>query len=388
VVAAVADQDSAAAVVLINRALSVVRTEPDLLDLRVMLWTHHFGISIESGDSTGELMDWARQMLVTAESSGSVRLGRMRLHVAEVAYELGLWDEAQDGLLRIADHELSSPATRYAVLAQIAARRDEGERAASLFEAMRRAEDARSAGSPGFSRFFVLAGQALGYERAGAPRAAVEVLSLCLNPDTHDRDPLRYRLLPALTRLALTIGDNETAEAAARTAETDVRQEPLVRRRAAALWCRGLVNGDPAAVSSAADLLRAAELRSILGNALEDAAELLARAGEPDRARDALLEALATYETLGAAWDTRRALSRLHGHGVRIRTNANGRTAVSGPDALTPTQLRVAELVAEGYSNPDIAERLNLSRRTVESHVSHILAKLRVSSRGEIRAHL
>jgi DNA-binding CsgD family transcriptional regulator len=387
-VAAVEDQDSTAAVALNDRAMSVVRTAPDLLDLRVMLWTHRFGISIESGDSTAELMDWARQMLVTAESGGSVRLGRMRLHVAEVAYELGLWDEARDGLLhKITDRELTSPATRYAVLAQIAARRDEGERAAELFEAMRRAEDARISGSPGFSRFFVLAGEALGYERARAPRAAVEVLALCLN-DAQDRNPLRYRLLPTLARLALALGDTETAEAAANAAENDARRDPLVRRRAAALWCRGLVNGDPAAVSSAADLLRAAELKSVLGNALEDAAELLARAGEPERARDTLLEALATYEELGAAWDTRRALSRLHAHGVRIRANAKGRAAASGPDALTPTQLRVAELVAEGYSNPEIAERLNLSRRTVESHVSHILAKLRVSSRGEIRAHL
>ena len=388
-VAAVADQDTTAAVALNDRAMSAVRTEPDLLDLRVMLWTHRFGLSIESGDSTAELMDWARQVLVTAESGGSVRLGRMRLHVAEVAYELGLWDEARDGLLeKVKDRELTSPATRYAVLAQIAARRDEGERAAELFEAMRRAEDARITGSPGFSRFFVLAGEALGYERARAPRAAVEVLALCLKPEAQDRNPLRYRLLPTLARLALTFGDTETAEAAANAAENDMRRDPLARRRAAALWCRGLVNGDPAAVSSAADLLRAAELKSVLGNALEDAAELLARAGEPERARDTLLEALATYEELGAAWDTRRALSRLHAHGVRIRVNAKGRTPASGPEALTRTQLRVAELVAEGYSNPEIAERLNLSRRTVESHVSHILAKLRVSSRGEIRAHL
>jgi hypothetical protein len=295
-VAAVADRDSATALALIDRALATVRSAPDLLDLRVLLWTHRFGISIESGDATGELMDWARQMLLTAESSGSIRLGRLRLHVAEVAYELGLWDEAQQGLLQIADHELTTPASRYAVLAQIAARRDDAETAAELFEAMRLAEGVRRAGSEEFARFFVLAAQALECERAGEPRAAARVLSACLDPEADSRNPLRYRLLPALTRLALSVGEDETAEAAARAAEADARQEPLLRRRAAALWCRSLIDGDPAAVSGAVDLLRAAELRLALGNALEDAAELLARAGEPDRARDALLEALATYE--------------------------------------------------------------------------------------------
>jgi DNA-binding CsgD family transcriptional regulator len=51
---------------------------------------------------------------------------------------------------------------------------------------------------------------------------------------------------------------------------------------------------------------------------------------------------------------------------------------------LTETELRVAGLVAQGRSNSDIAGRLLLSRRTVETHVSHILAKLGARSRREI----
>jgi DNA-binding NarL/FixJ family response regulator len=49
-----------------------------------------------------------------------------------------------------------------------------------------------------------------------------------------------------------------------------------------------------------------------------------------------------------------------------------------------PTELRVAFLVADGYSNPDIAGRLFLSRRTIDVHVSHILAKLAARSRVDI----
>jgi len=390
VVAAEADQDNAAALKLIERALTVARTDQELADLRVMLWTHRFGIGAELGSKITELMDWARQMLVTAQSTGTPRLGRLRLHVAEVAFELGLWDEAEAGLGQVADHELTGPAKRYALLAQIAARRDEGERAFRLFEAMRKAADASTDGASGNARFFVLAAQALRYERGGAWREAVETLSQCLDPGAEKRNPLRYRLLPMLVRLALAVDDRETAEAAARAAAQDVRQAPLVRRQAADLWCRGLVGGDPELVARAADLLREAELRSVVGNALEDAAELLARAGEPERARETLLEALAAYDELGASWDARRAASRLRARGVRIRTRigGSGRRAISGPEALTPTERRVAELVAEGCSNPDIAERLSLSRRTVESHVSRILAKLQVSSRTEVRPRL
>jgi DNA-binding NarL/FixJ family response regulator len=75
-------------------------------------------------------------------------------------------------------------------------------------------------------------------------------------------------------------------------------------------------------------------------------------------------------------------------HGVRIRGAAGGRRAASGPESLTPTERKVADLVAAGLSNPDVAQRLNLSRRTVESHVSRILAKLGANSRIQVKSHL
>jgi len=53
-------------------------------------------------------------------------------------------------------------------------------------------------------------------------------------------------------------------------------------------------------------------------------------------------------------------------------------------DALTPAELRVAELVAEGLSNPTIAERLYISRHTVESHLKHMYVKLGLRSRVEL----
>jgi DNA-binding CsgD family transcriptional regulator len=57
-----------------------------------------------------------------------------------------------------------------------------------------------------------------------------------------------------------------------------------------------------------------------------------------------------------------------------------------GTGALSPREIEVAELVAEGLTNPAIARRLYLSRPTVASHVAHILAKLGFSSRSQIAA--
>src|SRR5262245_48601148 len=56
----------------------------------------------------------------------------------------------------------------------------------------------------------------------------------------------------------------------------------------------------------------------------------------------------------------------------------------SGWDALTDTELKVVRLVSERLTNPEIAERMFISRRTVQTHVSHALAKIGVSTRREL----
>ena len=65
---------------------------------------------------------------------------------------------------------------------------------------------------------------------------------------------------------------------------------------------------------------------------------------------------------------------------------AAGRRLGGGWAALTPAEVQVVDLLRAGMSNPDIAAELFLSRRTVESHVSHILTKLGAKSRLEVIA--
>lgn len=63
------------------------------------------------------------------------------------------------------------------------------------------------------------------------------------------------------------------------------------------------------------------------------------------------------------------------------------RTGVGSWDSLTPAELKVVRLVAEGLANKDIARALHLSRFTVETHLKHVFAKLGLSSRAALAAH-
>jgi DNA-binding CsgD family transcriptional regulator len=60
------------------------------------------------------------------------------------------------------------------------------------------------------------------------------------------------------------------------------------------------------------------------------------------------------------------------------------RTILSGVDALTTAERRVATLAVEGLSNPQIAQALFISRKTVETHLGRVFAKLGLSRRDEL----
>jgi DNA-binding CsgD family transcriptional regulator len=65
---------------------------------------------------------------------------------------------------------------------------------------------------------------------------------------------------------------------------------------------------------------------------------------------------------------------------------ARPRRPATGWEALTDAERRVAQLVARGLANGEVAERLYVSRYTVETHLKHVFAKLGVSSRAELAA--
>lgn len=108
-------------------------------------------------------------------------------------------------------------------------------------------------------------------------------------------------------------------------------------------------------------------------------ATVLAALGSTSDARDAARTAAAEAAGCGAHGYEAAALAQLVELGGRPR-----RRASHGPDALTEREARVARLLAEGASNPEIAATLVISRKTVEGHVGHVLRKLGVASRDEV----
>lgn len=161
--------------------------------------------------------------------------------------------------------------------------------------------------------------------------------------------------------------------------------ELLAARGERALGRALLAGGRAADVAS--HLERALSRFRRLGMPLEVARTrlLLARALATEAREPAIAEAeqaLAALEELGAARDADAAAAFLRSLGVRA--------ARSGPKRLgllTRREREVLGLLAEGLSNPEIAGRLFLSRKTVEHHVARILAKLAVRSRGEAAAY-
>jgi DNA-binding CsgD family transcriptional regulator len=197
---------------------------------------------------------------------------------------------------------------------------------------------------------------------------------------------LTHQWLPDLVRLALATDDRPMAQAAAQACQAEAAAETQPARAAAAsLRCEGLLKLDPVPLREVVAHYRSAGPAVELPASLEDLAVVLAQHGRDDEARIALHEAVSLYEALQAVWDIRRADSRLRRYGIRrgVRGRHGGR-ATSGWEALTPTELRIAAMVARGASTPDIAQGMLLSRRTVQTHISHILAKLGAKGRVDI----
>jgi DNA-binding CsgD family transcriptional regulator len=97
------------------------------------------------------------------------------------------------------------------------------------------------------------------------------------------------------------------------------------------------------------------------------------------QAREPLREALAIANDLGGAALAERAREELFASGARPRSEA-----LKGRDSLTPSELRVALMAAEGLSNREVAQDLFVTVRTVESHLSRAYDKLEIRSRGEL----
>jgi DNA-binding NarL/FixJ family response regulator len=105
----------------------------------------------------------------------------------------------------------------------------------------------------------------------------------------------------------------------------------------------------------------------------------LAAVGDRDAARVALIEAEAAFDSFGALRRRDEAVRELRRLGHRVRRSPAGEDGV-----LTAREREIAELVAAGRTNREVAGQLVLSERTIEAHLRNVYAKLGVRSRVEL----
>ena len=195
---------------------------------------------------------------------------------------------------------------------------------------------------------------------------------------------MAWRSDAALSLSAL--GDARTAVALCDTEVALARRWGAGRALGIALRAAGLVAGGDRGLellTEAVAVLRPSPAPLELARALIDLGAAHRRAGSRAVARDLLREGLDIAHGLGSAELAARARAELVIAGGRPR-----RDAVRGRDALTPSELRVAQLAAAGQTNRQIAQTLFVTLRTVENHLTSSYAKLGISSRPQLAAAL
>jgi DNA-binding CsgD family transcriptional regulator len=196
------------------------------------------------------------------------------------------------------------------------------------------------------------------------------------------RDPPATSAWPDLIEALLRLHDTGSALELLETyaGEAERLGDPLAR--ALAKRCRALV-----AEASAFEgpFERALALHAVAGNPFEEArtrlsyGERLRRNGRRIDAREQLRSSLAVFERLGAEPWAERARAELRATGERLR-----RGDPATRDELTPQEVQIALVVAEGKTNREVGAQLFVSPKTVEWHLGNIYRKLGVGSRTQL----
>jgi DNA-binding CsgD family transcriptional regulator len=194
------------------------------------------------------------------------------------------------------------------------------------------------------------------------------------------REPARFRFQPDHLEAVVEVGDLARARDLLRALEERAVVFPRPWLLATAARCRALVlaaEGDLAAALVAAT--EALDHHERLAMPFERARTLLVtgvvlrRLKRKRRAREVLEEAASEFERVGTPLWLGRARTELGRVAVRRAT-----------DGLTASELQIARLAADGLSNPEIAARAFVSRKTVEANLARAYRKLGIASRAQL----
>ncbi|MEV0719500.1 LuxR C-terminal-related transcriptional regulator, partial [Asanoa sp. NPDC050611] len=349
------------------------------------LLTYQADGALAAGDP-GRARDLATEALRVAEPLGDyLRVGMARSVLARIEAltgDLARAEDVIDPVLRLvegAEDEVFIPGLDRA-MAVLSMRRDDPPAAVDW---LRRAARSTDRGTATW-----LAGQALphlGAALATTGRRAEAVAAL----DRAVEVARRLRMPAALAEAYAAQADLAAADADGRTRAVELHHAALTirvdrRLRAAQLDSLEALARVGAALQPAPDDVR---ILYAADSARTDAG--LPRGPDPQRAYDLIIGNL--RDALGAA-----AFERAATEGARLTLDVaveyarrsrgrRGRPA-SGWSSLTPTELEVVRLVAQGLTNPQIGARLLMSRGTVKTHLSHIFTKLDTTNRAQLAA--
>ena len=304
-----------------------------------------------------------------------------RAHYGGILTAAGRWSEAERELLQAARHfDRGMPQRRAAAmirLADLRVRQGRLEEAGLLLDGLDRHPDAvRTVAALQLARGEVALARDLLERATAAPDDEVPTVGefTMVGP-----------LLALLVDVHLEEGDLGAAERAARRLDLVAVAQRGPYLKAAAALARGRLcvasgQGDArACLHEALEGFSRAELPMELARTrLEMARALSGRA--PEVAVAEARAALGDFERLEAARHADAAGALLRSLGAPVRTGPKG------VGALTRREAKVLELVGAGLSNPEIAERLYITRKTVEHHVGNLLAKLGLRNRAEAAA--
>jgi DNA-binding CsgD family transcriptional regulator len=373
--------DVTAALPMFQRALDVVGDDTSLTDLGLLLQVNQ-AVALGDLDRYDEALHTAELVRKQADDTGSlVRLAQAQSALAELLFEVGRWDDAQAEVENLSD-EFKDPGVTCCdrgIAAVIAFHRGDPATARQHLEFA--ASSADKIGNRVVASLTLA--RSLDREMADDPGEALAVLTAGVVEHAEELEEMED-LLPEAARLAATTGTIGAAADVAEQAAMLARRSQVPHRLAAAAYCRGLLDDDPALLQHAADRYGDAGRPFLRAKALEAAAVKLAERDDKRAARMAFTCADDVYDALGAHWDLAHLRAQLRHYNIRRGPRSKHRQARVGWNSLTPTESRIADMVATGMSNPQIAEQLVLSPRTVGTHVSHILAKLGVRSRIDI----
>lgn len=337
-------------------------------------------------DRLDEVGRYARRLYELARSSRSILLQRTSQYLAQHAHRVGDWPLAsryanealelaeQYGVEHIESEDLALRAMIETCLGLVDAARATAERMAAMN---------REAAEPmGDIRYWTVRGLlelSLG-DNAAAARWLVKAVEGVRRGEIHN--PAAHNAASPFAVLAL-IGSGDVARAEETTAylEGIAGRLRTPRAYAVAARSRGLVRAATGDLDGAlADLVRALKHHEDLpvpferGITLLSYGQLQRRAKQKAAARETLSDALAIFERLPAPLWAEKARAELARIGGRPPT----------PGALTPTEERIAALVAEGKTNKEVSAALFVNVATVEAALTRIYSKLGIRSRADL----